>query len=216
MKENKKSIWRSKKMMFGVGCCAVLLAVVIFGGEIKAKYTLYKDWRSFQNYQRYIKEEPYSWREYMEYLRRKEEAEERDLQRLRDHEKLYYDDARNSLGGDTPEEAYDMLRQALRDNDLERALSLSFMDYREGAREALQPYADKGELSTLIKKWDLDDIDCSGDVEDVCEKIDEYHYCIDHGELICSAPDSPIDGVMAEHNVRFVKNVLNKWQLRGY
>ncbi len=216
MKKEEKKFWQSKKMMFGVGFFALLLLVVVLWRPVREKYTLFKDWRHERRIQVIMGQEPYSWGEYMDYLKRQKEEEAKTLQWLKDKEQSYWEDARNSLGGDTPEEAYDMLRQALRDNDLERALSLSFVDYREGVREALQPYADKDALSSLIEKWDLDDMDCSKSTEQVCEFSDEYHYCPYHGELICHAPDSPIDGVMVAHDIEFIKNVLDKWQLRGY
>lgn len=215
MKKKKKNFLFTKEVIIWSCAFAVLLLLaIIFWKPSKGKLDLYKEWRSFQNYQRYKKEDPYTWGEYMEYLERKEDSQEKQRQFIRDWEKSYYDDAQNSLGGNTPEEAYDMLRDALRDNDLERALSLSFVDDRESAREALQPYADKGELPSLIEKWDLDDMDCGESVEDTCGN--EYGFYPCRSTLGCSAPDVEFEGVEYRHTIEFVKNVLDKWQLEDY
>lgn len=216
MKKEKKKFFSSKKFWrwFGVGLIVSFLLLAIFWNPIKEKYTLIKEWQSFRNYQEYIGEEPYRWGEYMEYLERKEDWRAEEERKLAALIQSYRDDAANSLGGDTPEEAYEMFKQALRDNDLEKALLLNFKDDREEVKEVLQPYYDQGKLPNLIEDWDLDDITCN--MNNVRSCAGDLGDLICHGLLICAASDVEFEGELYEHDIEFVKNVLDKWQLESY
>jgi len=135
-----------------------------------------------------------------------------------ERKQFFVRDAKESRGGDTPMETYKAAREALKNNDIETALSYFFVDDREKYREI---FSDPEAIQRYLKmpdelKEDYTTV-CEGEAFACLERANYYYeyevagerkeYDLGDGYIAVSEPG------IYKSPTSFIKNLADKWQI---
>lgn len=130
----------------------------------------------------------------------------------------YVRDARASLGGDTPLEAYTGFRRALEEGDRERAVQYVFLSEREEyerdleEEEMVNNYLDMPPAKELRNESESD---CAREAF-ACEEKAEFYYeyeVEEPREIEIWGQQSTIEPGKHTQRVTFIKNLNGEWQI---
>ncbi len=135
--------------------------------------------------------------------------------------KPYIQDAKTSLAGSTPLEAYKEFRETLKNGNKEKALQYIFLSEREEYRkdfkdqEMINNYLDMPEAKELKKESEFE---CSREAL-ACKKKAEFYYEYEVKEeqkekdLGDGYKLRTLEQGVHKHSIIFIKNLAGKWQI---
>jgi len=133
-----------------------------------------------------------------------------------ERKQFYVQDAKESRGGDTPMEAYKAAREALKNNDIETALSYFFVGDREKYREI---FSDPEAIQRYLKMPDELKEDratvCGGEAFACLERAQYiYNYKVEKAEEVeIFGRKFIMDPGEYKGSSSFIKNLAGKWQI---
>ncbi len=135
---------------------------------------------------------------------------------MHDLKEPYIQDAKESLGGETPVEAYHKFREALENNDIDKALRYIFVNSREKYAEELKdPERVKIYLAMPEELKEQYSSECSGEAF-ACQESAVYYYeyeITELEEIEFMGQRSVIEPGIYTSELRFIKNLGGKWQI---
>lgn len=137
---------------------------------------------------------------------------------IHDLKEPYIEDAKNSLGGETPMDAYHEFRQALKNDDQEKALKYLFKGSRkEYGNKLKNPEIKKNILDMPQELQKESESKCTGETI-ACQRKAYFYYKYkvegprkehDLGEGYKAVREPGIH----KNKIIFIKNLLGKWQI---